>query len=159
MHIKVKLTKNIFDKIADYYIELYNQRFGKYPYDRSYTKKQLQQNIRVAKSIHNTTITESDITQPIYIPWINNGWKEIKANNWHYAIVLMNNAKGNIEAMGQDAHHKNDNLMQTQPYVDESYRRVMNLMERLDNLYKQKSVASYDYTFLLPFWVNNYIVA
>lgn len=48
----------------------------------------------------------------------------------------MNNAKGNIVAMGQDAHHKNDNLMQTQPYVDESYRRVMNLMERLDNLYK-----------------------
>lgn len=139
MYIKVKLTKNILDKISDYYIELYNQRLGKYPYDRSYTKKQLQQNIRVAKSIHNTTITESDITQPIYIPWINNGWKEIKANNWHYAIVLMNNAKGDIVAMGQDAHHKNDNhndIMQTQPYVDESYRRVMNLMERLDNLYK-----------------------
>ena len=92
---------------------------------------------RVAKSIHNTTITESDITHPIYIPWTNNGWKEIKANNWHYAIVLMNNAKGDIIAMEQDAHHKNDNHNDmTQPYVDESYHKVMNLMERLDNLYK-----------------------
>lgn len=139
MHIKVKLTKNIFDKISYDYIELYNQRLEKYPHDRSYTKKQLQQNIRAAKSIHNTTITESDITQPIYITWIDNGWKEIKANNWHYAIVLMNNTKGDIVAMGQDAHHKNDNhndTMQTHPYMDESYNRVMNLMERLDNLYK-----------------------
>lgn len=49
----------------------------RYSDDKSYTKKRLQQNIRNAKSIDNSIVTDSDITQPIYIPWINNGWKEI----------------------------------------------------------------------------------
>lgn len=37
----------------------------------------------------NSTISESVIVQPIYTPWINNGMKEIKANNWRYSIVLL----------------------------------------------------------------------
>ena len=139
MQIKVKLTKYIKDKIVNYYTELYYKRLERYPNDKSYTKKRLQQNIRNAKSIDNSIVTDSDITQPIYIPWINNGWKEIKANNWHYAIVLLNDGKGTIVAKGQDAHHKNDNhndIMQTQPYTDESIIKIMNLIERMDNLHK-----------------------
>lgn len=138
MQLKVKLTKYINDKIVNYYTELYNKRLKRYPNDRSYTKQQLLQNIRNAKSINNSTITDNDITQPTYTPWINNGWKEIKANNWHYAIILLNDGKGAIIAKGQDAHHKNDNhnnTMQTQPYTDESVIKIANLIERMNKLY------------------------
>ncbi|MGM9858923.1 MAG: hypothetical protein ACI311_06735 [Bacilli bacterium] len=119
MLLKVKLNKYIFDKITNYYTDLYYERLKNYPNDRSYSKKQLLCNIKTAKSIHNATITDNNITQPIYTPWIDNGWKEIKANNWHYAVVLMKNTNGTIVAIGQDAHHKNDNhndTMQTKPY-------------------------------------------
>ena len=134
----VNLPSKIREKIKNYYTELYYKFRKRYPNDRSYTHKQLLSNIRNATSINKTSIEDIDIKQPIYQPWLNEGWKEIRANNWHYAIklVIMKNGE-QIQAIVQDAHHKNDNhndTMQTNPYESKALGKVLDLIRRMRNI-------------------------
>ena len=139
MPIIVNLPLNIRNRIRNYYNTLYNERRLKYPYSTTYTRAQLRNNIRKALSIHGSIITELDIKQPIYNDWLSMGFKEIRDNNWHYAIILKKDKKGKIIAIVQDAHHKNDNhndTLTTKPYESIGYKMTLSLIERLERIKK-----------------------
>lgn len=60
-----------------------------------------------------------------------------------YAVTIQNGKNGKSVAFIQDVHHENDNhndTLHTDPYVDESLRKILSLMERVENLHKHPPV-------------------
>ena len=132
---KYKLREVIKHKYKDLYNKWRMSGHG----NNNYTLQQLNQNIAKAYSIVKMSFPAFYFRKSKYNQWAEKDWYEISYSHWFFAVVFIKDREGSIRACIQDAHYEADHhndIMQTQPYVDESYRRVMNLMERLDNLYK-----------------------
>ena len=141
--IKISLPKNVClrDIIKDKYKYLYNEWKRKNNGSNNYTIEQLNKNIASAYSVIKMTFPESAFRKSRYNPWAEKGWYELPYSHWYFAVVFIRDKNTNdIWASIQDAHYEGDHhnyILHTQPYVDESYRRIMSLMERLENLYKK----------------------
>lgn len=97
--------------------------------NNNYTVQQLNQNIPNAYSIVKMSFPSLSFRKSKYNQWAEKGWYEIAYSRWFFAVVFIKDRNGNIRACIQDAHYEADHhndILQTEPYVDESRRRVIN---------------------------------
>lgn len=133
--IGVLLSKDVRDKVVKKYTSLY--RAMKQKLGTAYPKTKLADNIRNALSINGTSVDILHLKEPIYNSWKSNNLKVIKYNHWYYAIRLVKKPNGVLLAYAIDVLYEGDyhnDVMQTQPYVDETILKVLNLIERMNNL-------------------------
>ena len=149
MRIRVIIPPNslLKEKIKDKYTYLYNEYLRTNPTSKSYTRGQLNTNIRNAASVGKIYVDDVQITQPRFDRWAKNGWFVIPCyNHWYFAVILTKTKKGIIRAEIQDACYEGDyhnDIMQTQPYnesiirikesqlkniIKESIRKVLNII-------------------------------
>ena len=94
-------------RIVEKYTRLYKDYRRYYPEQKDYTYKQLRQNIAKVASIVNATVDSQEVHNSTFIPWMDNGWKQLYFQHWYFAveITLIDDI---MAAIVMDAHYEGD---------------------------------------------------
>ena len=114
-----KIRKQLNNKIIDFYINIWYERLINLT-KRKYSYRQAWNNIYSTLCFFNETFDDAQVKKTTLSSWKNNGWHEIRYNNWHFAIIVQFDMFGNNIAIVQDCIHNKDyhnDTMQTQPFV------------------------------------------
>ena len=125
MQLKVRVPKSLGlkQKIVSKYSYLYHEYRRFYPGRKDYNYRQLRHNIDEVAAIVNSIIESSEVRSSIFIPWLDNGWKEFYFKHWYFAITV--EIIDNLPiALVQDAHYEGDHhndVILSKPYDDEDF--------------------------------------